>query len=130
VHWPTICAGRRDEEQNAMSANDLCTIRFVRPSGYADWIRSYTLRVNGKDVGGIRNGGTLEVTVASGVTTIEAEIDWAKAKPLTVTTAPRQTIEVEVSNRWGAWLALWAVTFGRKEYLLLTPRSPTGGSTA
>jgi hypothetical protein len=113
-----------------MSANDLCTIRFVRPSGYADWIRSYTLRVNGKDVGAIRNGGTLEVTVASGVTTIEAEIDWAKAKPLTVTTAPRQTIEVEVSNRWGAWLALWAVTFGRKEYLLLTPRSPTGGSTA
>jgi hypothetical protein len=107
-----------------MSANDLCTIRFVRPSAYADWIRSYTLRVSGKDVGAIRNGGTLEVKVAAGVTTIEAEIDWAKAKPLTVTTAPGQTIEIEVSNRWGALLGLWAITFGRKEYLLLTPRSP------
>ena len=113
-----------------MSANDFCTIRFVRPSGYADWIRSYTMRVNGANVGTISNGGTLEAKVAAGVTTIEAEIDWARAKPLTVTTAPGRTIEIEVSNRWGAWLGLWAVTFGRKEYLLLTPRSPKGSSTA
>jgi hypothetical protein len=113
-----------------MPANDLCTIRFVRPSGVADLIRSYTMRVNGADVGTIGNGGTLEVKVAPGVTTIEAEIDWAKAKPLTVTTTPRQTTEIEVRNRWGLLLALWAITFGRNEYLLLTQRAPASGSSA
>jgi hypothetical protein len=112
-----------------MSVNEFCTIRFVRPRGYADWIRSYTIRVNGKEVGAIRNGGTLEVKVALGVTTVEAEIDWAKAKPLTITTAPHQTIEIEVSNRWSAFLSLWAVTFGRNEYLTLTQLSPASDAS-
>lgn len=112
-----------------MSASDLCTIRFVRSSGFKDWIRSYTMRVNGTNVGTIANGGTLEVKVAPGVTTIEAEIDWAKAKPLTITTAPNQTIEIEVSNRWSAFLSLWAVTFGRNEYLTLTQRSPASNAS-
>ena len=103
-----------------MPDDNSCTIRFVRPSGYADRIRSYQMLVNGRDVGTIGNGKTLEVKAAPGAIRIEAKIDWAKARPLTVNTVPRQTVEVEVRNRWGVWLALWAITFGKDDYLLLT----------
>jgi hypothetical protein len=99
-----------------------CTIRFVRPSGYVDRIRSYKMLVNGVQVGAIANGETLEVKVPAGVTTIEAKIDWAKARPLKIDTVANQTVEIEVCNRWSAWLGLWAITFGSDNYLSLTVR--------
>ncbi|MDE5444453.1 hypothetical protein GWG65_23995 [Bradyrhizobium sp. CSA207] len=103
-----------------MTDADACTIRFVRPSQYADWLRSYELRVNGTSVGKLARNDALEITVPAGACTIEASIDWGRSHPLIVRTAPGETVEIEVKNRWGAWAALWAISFGRNSYLVLT----------
>ena len=75
-----------------------------------------------KDVGKIGNNSTLEIAAPAGSMTIEARIDWARSQPLTIKTVPHQTFEIEVRNHWGASRALWAITFGRGSYLLLTPQ--------
>ncbi|MCK1352607.1 hypothetical protein IVB56_16265 [Bradyrhizobium sp. CW7] len=103
-----------------MTYANACTIRFVRASQYADWLRSYELWVNGTSVGKLARNGVLEITLPAGACTIEATIDWGRSQPLVVRTTPGQTVEIEVRNRWGAWAALWAISFGKNSYLVLT----------
>jgi hypothetical protein len=97
------------------------TIRLVRPSLLVDVLRSYRILVNGK----IGNNSTLEVKIPASPVTIEARLDWVRSQPLTIHAAPDQMIEIEVRNHWGASRALWAISFGRNSYLVLTPR-PAG----
>jgi len=111
-----------------MTEDNMSTIRVVRPALPADLIRSYKILLNGKLAGTIGHNSTLEIAAPAGANTIEARIDWARSRPLTVNSVPHQTIEVEVRNRWGMLLALWAVTFGKNSYLLLTQRPTTVGS--
>jgi hypothetical protein len=103
-----------------MTDANACTIRFVRASQYADWLRSYELWGNGNSVGKLARNGVLEITLPAGAFTIEATIDWGRSQPLVVRTTPGQTVEIEVRNRWGAWAALWAISFGKNSYLVLT----------
>lgn len=105
-----------------MTDANVCTIRFVRPSQYADWLRSYELWVNGTSVGTIARNGTLEIAAPAGACTIEATIDWGRSKPLIVRTERGETVEIEVKNKWGAWASFWAISFGKNSYLVLTER--------
>jgi hypothetical protein len=102
--------------------NNACTIRVVRPSQYVDMLRSYQIMLNGEKVGSIARNDVLEVTAPAGKATIEARIDWGRSRPLMIDAKPGQTIEIEVRNRWGSLLAIWAITFGRGSYLELRPR--------
>jgi len=102
-----------------MPAGATCTLRIVRHSGYADFLRSYTIFVNGAEAGSIARNSVLDLQVPSGPVTIEARIDWGRSRPLTIDAAPGQRIEVEVYNTWGAFLAIWGVTFGYRSYLTL-----------
>ena len=102
-----------------------CTIRLVRPSLLVDMLRSYRILVNGKEAGKISHNSALEISVAPGPVTIEARLDWTRSQPLTINAVPGQTLEIEVRNHWGASRALWAISFGRNSYLLLTPQ-PAG----
>jgi hypothetical protein len=100
-------------------ADGTCSLRITRGSGYADGIRRYRIVVNGQRVGLIGRNSVLDVTHSSGRLQIEARIDWCRSEPLTVDAKPGQNIQVEVSNNWGAALALWGVTFGSRTYLIL-----------
>ena len=100
-----------------MSAGATCTLRIVRHSGYADFLRSYKIFVNGAEAGTIARNSVLDLTVPSGPVAIEARIDWGRSRPLTIDAAPGQRIEVEVYNTWGAFLAIWGVTLGYRSYL-------------
>jgi hypothetical protein len=102
-----------------MSAGATCMLRLVRGSGYADWFRRYKIFINGAQVGTIARDAVLDLEVPSGPLTIEARIDWGRSQPLTVEATPDQRIEIEVSNHWGALLALWGITFGFRTYLTL-----------
>ena len=99
-----------------------CMLRFVRGSGYADWLRQYKIFINGAQVGALARNSALDVEVPSGALTIEARVDWGRSEPLTIEAAPGQRIEIEVSNHWGALLALWGSTFGFRSYLTLKRR--------
>jgi hypothetical protein len=105
-----------------MAEDNTCTIRLVRPPLFADRIRSYKILLNGKVAGSIGHDSTLEIAAPAGATRLEAKLDWARSRPLTINTLPRETIEIEVRNHWGLGRALWAITFGRNSYLLLTQR--------
>ena len=120
-----------------MSGNASCMLRVVRGSGYADWLRNYKILVNGAEAGIIAPKSVLDVEVPCGKVTVEARLDWGRSQPLTIEAAPGQRIDVEVSNHWGALLALWGSTFGYRNYLLLkrvtagakglVTKLPTGG---
>lgn len=97
----------------------MSTLRLTRSAQFADLLRSYKIFVNDREVGALARGSVLEVEVPSGPLTIQARIDWGRSEPLVVEAAPKQRIEIQVSNHWGAWLALWAVTFGARSYLEL-----------
>jgi hypothetical protein len=96
-----------------------CMLRIVRRSGYADWLRSYKILVNGTAVGSIARNSVLDLAVPCGPLTIEARVDWGRSPPLAVEAVPGREIEIEVANHWGALLSLWAVTFGYRSYLML-----------
>jgi hypothetical protein len=105
-----------------MADGKMCSIRIIRPTQAVDVLRSYRILLNGKDAGKISHNSVLEIATPAGEITVEAKIDWARSQPLTMNTVPGQAIEIEVRNRWGALLGLWAITFGKNSYLLLTPR--------
>lgn len=96
------------------------TIRLVRPKRYADMIRSYRIFLNGREVGSIGNGGVLEFAAPAGRNTLVGKIDWARSEPFEIVTQPGETVEVEIANRWGAFLSIWGVTFGMNSYLKFT----------
>jgi hypothetical protein len=102
-----------------MSGAGSCRLRVTRAGGYADYLRSYTIIVNGKEVGTIGRNSTAEFVVPSGRLTVEASVDWGRSTPIEIDARPDQTVALEVSNRWGALLALWAITFGSGSYLQL-----------
>ncbi len=102
-----------------MTQQGVCRLKFVRSAQFADWLRSYKIFVNDNEVGTLARNSVLEVEVPSGPLTIQARIDWGRSEPLVVEAAPKQRIEMQVSNHWGAWRALWAVTFGARSYLEL-----------
>jgi hypothetical protein len=100
-------------------------VRIVRRSGFADWLRRYKIYVNGTYAGSIARNSMLDLQVPSGSATLEARIDWGCSQPLRIEAKPGQRVEVEVANRWGAMLAIWAITFGRGSYLVLRQVTPT-----
>ena len=102
-----------------MTSGTASALRIIRHSGYADLLRSYEIIVNGTRVGRLPRDSVLNLEVPSGPITIEARLDWGRSRPLTIEAAPGKTIEVEVSNTWGALLALWGATFGFRSYLTL-----------
>ena len=102
-----------------MSTGTTCKLRLVRGSAFADALRRYKIFINGAKVGNIGRDDVLDLAVPSGPLTIEARIDWARSQPLTIEAMPDRRIDIEVSNHWGALLALWGVTFGYRTYLTL-----------
>jgi hypothetical protein len=111
-----------------MVQSEACTIKIVRPSQYADMLRSYQIMLNGEKAGSIARNDVLEIAAPAGKATIAARIDWGRSQPLTIDTKPGETVEVEVRNRWGSALGIWAITFGRNSYLTLTQCPPTSTS--
>ena len=98
-----------------------CDVRIVRRSQFADLLRKYEIFVNGKRVGSIARDSILDIKVPRGPAAIEARIDWGRSRPLVIEAMPDRRTEIEVSNHWGALMALWAITFGFRTYLTLRP---------
>lgn len=101
------------------------TIRIIRRAGLADEARPCEIFVNGAAVGIVEPDSALDFPVPSGLLTVEARIEWADSRPLTIKTAPGQRVDLELSRRGGPWLALWARAFPTENYLALTQRAFT-----
>jgi hypothetical protein len=102
-----------------MSSAGRSRLRVTRGGGYADYLRSYKILVNGHEVGTIGRNSMVEFLVPSGRLIVEAGVDWGRSIPIEIDARPDQTVTIEVANRWGALLGLWAITFGSDSYLQL-----------
>lgn len=100
----------------------MASITVKRDSGYADALRAYAVRIDGKEVGKLMPGESATYRVTPGSHTLQASIDWcgSKAIPVSVRDGENRAFSLHSALR-GLWifLALWYVVFDRSGYLEL-----------
>lgn len=94
-------------------------LRITRPRGWSDRIRAYRILVDGAEVGRIKESQTLDVELAPGDHRLEARIDWCAAKPLDISLAADEVVDIEVRNTHGPALGILAISIWRGRYLTL-----------
>ena len=102
----------------------MALLKIVRDSGYADLIRAYQVLLDGKNIGGIRNGETKDFPVSPGEHLLSLKIDFCGSKTITFFVSEGDTVTFYAkSNVRGlkSFLALWYVLFDRHSYLLIEP---------
>ncbi len=106
----------------------MATLRVIRDSGYADLVRAYSVKLDGKEIGTIKNGETKDFQVSSGNHELQIKIDWAGSKALAfVANESESSVFRVASNLRGLrlFLALWYVIFDSSSYLVLEPDRST-----
>jgi len=100
----------------------MTSITVTRDSGYADALRAYAVKIDGKEIGKLMPGESATYPVTPGQHTLQASIDWcgSKAVPVSVQDGDNAAFSLRSSLR-GLWvfLALWYVLFDRSGYLEL-----------
>ena len=100
----------------------MVTMRISRGSGYSDYLRAYTVLLDGSKIGELANGETRDFSVAPGPHTISLKIDWCGSKGLNFTAIEGQPLSFSAkSNATGAriFMNLWYVVVARNDYLLI-----------
>jgi len=109
AHEAGICRFRR----SAMS-----TLRIKRDSGYADYLRAYSVLVDGARVGEIKNGETRDFPILPGQHQLRLKIDWCGSNTIHFVASNSDVLEFSAKpNLRGLKLlaAFW--------YLLAVPSS-------
>jgi hypothetical protein len=65
-----------------MSDSNTSTISTTRTSQYASRFRSIDIYLDGRQVGSLKNGETIQVSVSPGVCEFVARMAWCKSKPI------------------------------------------------
>jgi len=108
----------------------MATLRISRDSGYADYVRSYSVLLDDKEIGQIKNGETKNFQIASGKHSLRMKLDWAGSKSLDFVADDSNMAAFRVSSnlRGGRLLlALWYAIFDTSSYLLLEYDSIVSG---
>ena len=90
-----------------------------RQKVYSDCLRAYEIFIDDRMIGSVKPNSVLEIEISSGRHIVRGKVDWGRSKPLEIYVRPGDTVEIEVANHWGAFLALWAITFGAGSYMTL-----------
>lgn len=72
-------------------------LTFRRGTTWQDFVRSYTILVDGVEVGSLRRGATLSFEVSEGPHTCQARISWTGSRELLIAAEPGAEIRVLVS---------------------------------
>jgi hypothetical protein len=84
-------------------------------SRWQDRNRDYKVIVDGREVARVGNGEAATVGVEPGRHTVYMAIDWGRSKPLEVTVAPEQAVQLECGPNVKPFLALvYAVVLFRR----------------
>lgn len=105
------------------------TLTVRRERAWTDRWRRYRILVDGVEVGHLRQGEALSVTVEPGPHELQARIDWCGSRPLVVDCRAHD-VEVTVRGALRGWRMLFAAATVRRrpdEYLVLEPRDLAGG---
>jgi len=102
----------------------MAILRISRDSGYADYVRSYCVLLDGKEIGRIANGETKNFRIAAGNHELRLKLDWAGSRTLKFAARDTDTMAFRVSSNLRGWrllLALWYAVFDTTSYLVLEP---------
>jgi hypothetical protein len=99
-------------------AGDGAVIRIERePGHYADRARAYHVFLDGRDVGQLRHGQSLELDVAPGRHEVHLKIDWGSSPIRVVELAAGERASLVCKPNANPLTVLWYATFGRKSYV-------------
>jgi hypothetical protein len=92
-----------------------------RPAkGYTDRLRGYRVMVDGRAVGHLLPGRSVQAPVEPGEHVVQLRIDWARSRGLTVQVERDETARL-IGEPRPAWAALFWSTLGSRRYVRLRP---------
>jgi len=91
-----------------------------RSSEYSNALRKISILVNEQKMASISNEESVNLTIPTGEHKLKATIDWCSSNEIILNANEKDTFLFNLSGR-NPLLALYYITFGRKEYLKLTP---------
>ena len=91
-----------------------------RTSEFANKIRSIELILNDKKIGEINDGESNEFEIEPGIFNLKAKIDWCYSNTNSFTIKEGDVVRFNLSGR-NPFLAMFYITFGKNNYLKLTP---------
>jgi hypothetical protein len=97
------------------------TLEITRRSAITDRARAYKVRVDGRQVGSIRNGKTESFPIEPGSHEVMLQVDWGWSPPVTIQVVSGTTTRLTCGPRANLLTGLYYATFGRKKYLRLEP---------
>jgi hypothetical protein len=98
----------------------MAKIIINRSSEYSNNLRSIGIYMNDKKIGDIADGESKEFEVEEGEYRLRAKIDWCRSNPIDVKINHDEILRFNLSGR-NPFLALYYITFGKDQYLELTP---------
>lgn len=96
----------------------MAIISINRLSGYSNKFRKIKLVLDHQVIAELKDGEIKIINVSPGTHTIKAEIDWCQSNEIELTIREGETKELVLKGT-NPFLALYYITFGRKNYLLL-----------
>lgn len=96
----------------------MAIISINRLSGYSNKFRKIKLVLDHQVIAELKDGEIKIINVSPGPHTIKAEIDWCQSNEIELTIREGETKELVLKGT-NPFLALYYITFGRKNYLLL-----------
>ncbi|WP_426278849.1 hypothetical protein ACN9MN_06365 [Chryseobacterium sp. S-02] len=91
-----------------------------RSTEYANYLRSIEIHLGEKKIGEIRNGESKIFEVNPGKYVLKAKIDWCTSNEIHLEVNSDNTFRYNLTGR-NPFLTLYYITFGRKNYVKLTP---------
>ncbi len=98
----------------------MAIISINRLSGYSNKFRKIKLVLDHQVIAELKDGEIKIINVSPGPHTIKAEIDWCQSNEIELTIREGETKELVLKGT-NPFLALYYITFGRKNYLILEP---------
>jgi len=86
-----------------------CRIEISRPSMYVNKFRSYSVYLDGIQVGQIRDGESIALIVSPGKHNLWVKIDWLKSNYVEVEIWPNQSVELLVVGNQSEDLKKWGL---------------------
>ena len=104
----------------------MLTLRVTRDSAYTDFLRAYSVVLDGKTIGEVRSGETKDFYIPAGPHHISLKIVWCSSKAVRFTSVEGHPLALRArSNVRGIrllWI-LWYVLVARDSYLWIEPAS-------
>jgi hypothetical protein len=87
--------------------------------GYRDWLRSYTVILDGLELGRVKRGQRIETAVSPGSHVATLKIDWCSSPPLTFFVSPGEIAILSCRPGGSLLSSPWQMVFARGRYVAI-----------